>query len=294
MSSRRTRGSDDLRPEGWSGAAGGCDDDRVTRRAALRALGLAAGGAVLGGALGGCAAPPLPGAGGASGVPPGRGPDTPVGNDLSFPGPTGTLHGVWAPPVRGADRANRRPSGAVLVVHDDRGLTDHFYDLVGRFAGAGYGALCVDLRRGRDLAGAPTEVLLTDLRAGLDELRLRFPGRKLGAVGFGFGAGLVWRLLAAGEQRLAAAVPFYGEIPEEPDFSRCRAAVLAIYGQFDEPVNATQDKADYKLFKANRVRSAIVYPGTRHAFFDDTGPGYDAGAAAAAWRDTGGWLDRHL
>jgi carboxymethylenebutenolidase len=182
----------------------------------------------------------------------------------------------------------------VLVVHDDQGLTDHFVDLVGRFAGAGYGALCVDLRRGRDLATAPVDVLLADLRAGLDELRVRFPGRKLGAVGFGFGGGLVWSLLSAGEPRLAAAVPFYGEAPEEPDFTRCRAAVLAIYGQYDEPVNSTQDKADYKLFKANRERAAIVYPGTRHAFFDDTGPGYDAGAAAAAWRDTGGWLDRHL
>jgi carboxymethylenebutenolidase len=32
-------------------------------------------------------------------------------------------------------------------------------------------------------------------------------------IGFCFGGGMTWSLLAAGEPRLAAAVPFYGPFP---------------------------------------------------------------------------------
>ena len=33
------------------------------------------------------------------------------------------------------------------------------------------------------------------------------------AIGFCFGGGMIWRLLAAGERRLDAAAPFYGPFP---------------------------------------------------------------------------------
>ena len=68
----------------------------------------------------------------------------PPGQPVRFAGPAGELQGAWAAP---AD-----PQGAVLVIHENRGLTPHFFDLVGRLAGAGYAALSVDLlsRRGRD------------------------------------------------------------------------------------------------------------------------------------------------
>src|SRR5689334_10354650 len=47
--------------------------------------------------------------------------------DVTFPGGTGTLSGAWAP----ADA----PKGAVLVVHENRGLTDHIRAVAGRLAG---------------------------------------------------------------------------------------------------------------------------------------------------------------
>lgn len=75
--------------------------------------------------------------------------------------------------------------------------------------------------------------------AGVTELARRAPGSKIAAVGFCFGGGMDWRLLAAGEKRLAAAVPFYGPLPDGADFSGARAAVLAIYAALDSRVNAT-------------------------------------------------------
>jgi carboxymethylenebutenolidase len=219
---------------------------------------------------------------------------------VRFTGPAGELRGAWAAPSA--------PKGAVLVIHENRGLTPHFYDVVGRFAGAGYAALCVDLLSAQGgtaaltdpaqaptaLAAAPVEGLVGNLRAGIDELGRRAPGGKVGAVGFCFGGGMVWQLLAAGETRLAAAIPFYGPAPEKPDFSRAKAAVLAFYGERDARVDATKDRADAALQTAGLVHEARVYPGADHAFFNDTGPRYDGDAATQAWQATLDWFGRYL
>lgn len=220
---------------------------------------------------------------------------------MSFAGPSGPLRGVWAAPAG-------KPRAGVLLVHDKQGLTDHFSDLVGRFAGVGYGTLCVDLlsTQGRSdaladlaqaaaaLATAPPATLLAGLRAGIDELARRAPGAGVGAVGFGFGGDMVWQLLALGEPRLAAAVPFYGLAPGRPDFSRSHAWVLAIYAQMDKRGIDNQDKTDQALRHANLGHTSISYPGTEDGFFDDTGPHYNPGAAGQAWRATLDWFNQHL
>lgn len=62
------------------------------------------------------------------------------------------------------------------------------------------------------------------------------------------GGGLVWRLLDAGAPELAAAVPFYGPTPDNPDFSgSADVAVLAFYGALDNRVNATEPAASAAL-----------------------------------------------
>jgi carboxymethylenebutenolidase len=278
------------------------------RRLGLLGLGIGAAGALLTACAGtsepspGAPTPgaPTPPASGAGPLP-GREPDTPRGVDVRFPGPNGaTLHGAWAAPA-GA------PRGTVLVVHENRGLTPHFYDVVGRFAGAGYGALCVDLLSSRGgtaaltdpaaaptaLADTPTEALLADLRTGIDELGRRVPAGKVGAVGFCFGGGMVWRLLAAGETRLTSAVPFYGPAPDRPDFNRAKAAVLAVYGALDARVDASIPTVETALRSARLPYEVRVYPDANHAFFNDTGARYQPVAAHAAWSATVDWLNRY-
>ena len=83
------------------------------------------------------------------------------------------------------------------------------------------------------LAQASTERMIADLRAGIDELERREAGTKVAVIGFCFGGGMTWQLLATGEPRIAAAAPFYGPAPVGADFSGSRAAVLAVYGELD-------------------------------------------------------------
>ena len=220
------------------------------------------------------------------------------GQAIRFAGPSGEMQGAFAAP-------GSAPAAAVLVVHENRGLTPHFFDLVGRLAAEGYAALCVDLLSaeggtasvsdpGGALGAAPDERLVADLRAGIDELGRRAPGAKVGAVGFCFGGAMAWQLVQAGEPRLAAVVPFYGPAPEAPDFSRSRAAVLGIYAGEDQRVNASRDAAAAALERAGLVHEIRTFEGAGHAFFNSTGPRYDAVAAADAWAVLLAWFRRHL
>ena len=53
------------------------------------------------------------------------------------PAPAARCIGAWA--------AAEDPRGAVLVIHENRGLTDHIRSVAGRFAASGYSALAIDL-----------------------------------------------------------------------------------------------------------------------------------------------------
>jgi carboxymethylenebutenolidase len=284
-------------------------DGELTRREALRRLGLlglSAGAAST--LLSACAAAePAPEAAPASPPPapvdpPGQAQSVGRGQEIRFAGPAGELIGAWAAPTDG------EPAGAVLVIHENRGLTEHFYDLVGRLAGAGYGALCVDLLSDQGgtaaltdpaqapttLADKPEDALVADLRAGIDELGRRVPGAKVGVVGFCFGGGMTWQLLQEGEARIAAAVPFYGPAPDQPDFRNATAAVLGVYAGLDDRVNASRERAEAALREAGLTYGIRTFDGADHAFFNDTGARYNADAAEQAYTEMTNWFGRHL
>jgi carboxymethylenebutenolidase len=243
-------------------------------------------------------APSSPGAGSPGAGSPGAG--TAGGQAVTFAGPRGELQGFFAPAAS--------PSGAMLVIHENRGLTDQIRSVATRLAGDGYAALAVDLLSEEGgtaalggeanvppvLAAASPERLVGDMRAGLDELGRRAPGSKLGIIGFCFGGGMVWTLLDAGEPRLAAAIPFYGPAPSSPDFSGDTAAVLGVYAENDSRVNGSRDAAAAALTAAGLTHEIKTYPGVDHAFFNDTGARYNPTQAAAAYADVLAWLGRHL
>jgi carboxymethylenebutenolidase len=219
---------------------------------------------------------------------------------VTFPGPAGQLKGSWS--------AALNPKGAVLIIHENQGLTPHFVSLPGRLAASGYSALAVDLlsRKGgtgafTDLAAAtaaltsiPLPDLVADMESALTELLRRVGSHKPGVMGFCFGGGLVWSLLAAGEARLAAACPFYGPLPDNHDFSRAKAAVLAFYGETDARVDATKDAAVAALAAADLPHEIKVEPGAGHAFFNDTKPSFVRAAAADAYTALLDWFGRYL
>ena len=197
----------------------------------------------------------------------------------------------------------------MLVIHENKGLNDYIRSVAGRFAGIGYSALAIDLLSAQGGTGTfadpaeataalgklPPEEALADLKSGIDELQRRVPGKKVAAVGFCMGGGFVWRLLASGEPRLAAAVPFYGPTPDNPDFAGSKdVAVLGIYAAQDQRVNATEPVARAALEKAGLVFELITEPDANHAFFNDTGDRYNPTAADDAWRRVQDWFTKYV
>jgi carboxymethylenebutenolidase len=220
--------------------------------------------------------------------------------DVTYPGKEITLMGVFAPAAS--------PRGAVLVIHENRGITDFVRAFTGRLAASGYTALAVDLLSAQGgtatftdpaalqtaLVNNATERATDDMKSSLEELARRAPGQKLGAVGFCFGGNMTWQLLNAGEPpALAAAAPFYGQA-QNPDFSKSKAAVLAVYAENDTRVNANRDTAKAGLEQARLTHDVKTYPGANHAFMNHTGANYNEAQATAAYNDLIAWFGRHL
>jgi carboxymethylenebutenolidase len=281
-------------------------DGMFDRREAMRRLGLLGLAAVTaGGMLAACDAegpPPAPTGSGSAATPtPPAGPAPIPPEPIRFAGPVGEMQGAFA--------AAASPRGSVLVIHENRGLTDHIRTVAGRLAASGFSALAVDLLSPEGgtasfadsaeataaLNAAPMARHVANMKAGLSELERRGPDLKLGAVGFCFGGAMVWNLLGAGEPRLRAAAPFYGPFPEGASLAGSRnAAVLAVYAGEDARVNATREAAEAALRTAGLTYEAQGYPGVGHAFFNDTGGRYNAEAAAAAYQKLIGWFTTHL
>ncbi len=198
----------------------------------------------------------------------------------------------------------------VLVCHENRGLTDHIRDVARRLAAAGYIGVAVDLlspEGGTAAVADPSSIpgiltggdLSRHVRAFSDaishyEQQGEAAASSTGMIGFCFGGGITWRT-ATQEPRLRAGVAFYGPPPPTEDVRNIKAAMLGIYS--DDPgdfANEGRDELDAALADAGIGYEIKIYPGTQHAFHNDTGQRYNAEQAEAAWVDTLAWLGTHL
>jgi len=114
-------------------------------------------------------------------------------------------------------------------------------------------------------------------------------------VGFCFGGGEVWNLLAAGAD-LKAAAPYYGPQPSnyQDIGSKTKAATLAVYAEQDTRITSTGPQMEEQLKKAGVPYQISVFPGVNHAFHNDTGTRYAPEAAQKAWVATIEWFRRYL
>jgi carboxymethylenebutenolidase len=222
--------------------------------------------------------------------------------DVTFPGDT-TISGYLARP-----KADGTYPG-VVVIHENRGLTDHIRDVARRLAKAGYVALAPDLASragGTDKVGntqlpgyfanAKPEDLVKDLNAAVSYIAQQ-PGikaDKYGTVGFCFGGAFVLRLAAA-NPKIAAAVVYYGVTPEPASqMSATNAAILGQYGGNDSRVDATIPALEQVMQASGKTFEKRIYEGANHAFNNDTGQNYNETAALAAWKETLSWFDKYL
>jgi carboxymethylenebutenolidase len=214
-----------------------------------------------------------------------------------------TLSGYAAKP------ATLMSAPAVLVIHENRALTDHHRDVARRFAKEGYLALAIDLvsrEGGADsfpdpaaisaaLTSAGTERHVGDLSAGIDYLLSQPESVQsgVGVTGYCFGGGQAWRI-AVEDDRVAAAVPYYGTAPPLEKVPTMRAAVFGVYAADDERINQSAIALEDALKANGKTYAMKQYPGTGHAFFNDTGSRYSPDQAREAWTDTIAWFRQHL
>ncbi len=201
------------------------------------------------------------------------------------------------------------PHPGIVVVHENRGLLPHFFDVTRRFAREGYVALAVDMlsREGgadsfadsgemRDaLRRIPTKQIVGDGNAAVRYLQDQpyVRGDRIGAIGFCFGGSIVW-LMAVGNPELRAAVPFYGSAPPLEDVANLQVPMLGIYAGEDARINSGVPGLEDVLRVEEKNYKFVTYPGASHAFFNDTGSRYYPQAAEGAWLETLEWFEEYL
>lgn len=213
----------------------------------------------------------------------------------------GEVTGLMARPANG-----EAPLGAVLVVHENRGLNPYIEDVVRRVAKAGYLALGPDGLSslggypgndddGRAMqASLDPQKLLADFFAGFDWLKAHALGNgKVGAVGFCYGGG-VCNALAVVKPDMACSVPYYGRQADVADVEAIQAPLLLHYAGLDERINAGWPAYRDALVAQGKTFEAHVYEGTSHGFHNDTTPRYDPAAAELSWQRTLDWFSRYL
>jgi carboxymethylenebutenolidase len=205
--------------------------------------------------------------------------------------------------------ASQTGSGpGIIVLQEYWGLVPHIKDICDRFASEGFTALAPDLYKGdstRDpdeaatlmqaLNIAETEQILR--KAALVLLsRSEVSSKQLGIVGFCMGGQLA--MFAAGANpAICGCVNFYGIHPKvQPSYRDLNGPVLGLFAERDNYASPEAVKAlDKELILLEKPHEFHTYPGTQHAFFNDTRPEvYDAQAAADAWRRTLEFFRAHV
>jgi carboxymethylenebutenolidase len=103
-------------------------------------------------------------------------------------------------------------------------------------------------------------------------------GQKVACVGFCMGGSLAG-LLATSDPELAGAAVFYGAAPPVDKVSSIACPVLGFYAGLDDRINAGLPAFTAAAAAAGKDLQTIVYPNTKHGFFNDDRPAYDVGAA---------------
>lgn len=200
---------------------------------------------------------------------------------------------------------------AVLVLGAIWGVTPHIHDVCHRLAGVGFSAVAPDLYRGlgAPTLGAPPEVLAEAFEAFPDERGIRDCREVVrrmakGALDLRADAVAVWgfcmggrfaHYVAAVSEHVGAAINMYGRLtfPRQEHkpvmplelTGLITSRYLGVFAERDEVV-PDADVAALRCRLANRAlhHDVLVYPGTRHGFFDDTRPEHHPTATADSWR----------
>jgi carboxymethylenebutenolidase len=196
--------------------------------------------------------------------------------------------------------------GAVVVVHENRGLNPYIEDVAKRAALAGFISLAPDALtplggypgnddQGREMQSKrDSNEILEDFIAGYEYVRgLKDCNGKVGVVGFCFG-GWVANMMAVRISDLSASVPFYGGQPAKEDVPKIKAPLMLQYAGLDTRVTDGWPAYELALKENKKEYTVYIYPGVNHGFHNDTTPRYDKAAAELAWNRTIDFFNQKL
>lgn len=174
---------------------------------------------------------------------------------------------------------------AVLVIHENMGLTDWVRSVADRLAAVGYIAVAPDLLSGMAPNGGktsdfpsvdaareaiyklPPDQVTGDLNAAGEYVRkLPSANGKLFVSGFCWGGSQSFRYAGNGPG-LSAAFVFYGTGPDSnEEAENVKTPVYGFYGGNDNRVTSTVEKTDELMKAAGKTFESMIYKGAGHGF----------------------------
>jgi carboxymethylenebutenolidase len=229
----------------------------------------------------------------------------PIAEAVQIAGVTGLSGLLVRPAVAGA-----RP--AVIVAHGEHGLDAQAMDIARQLGAQGFLALAVDYLSAE--GGTPVEsgqaakaMQTLGFTNTLERSRAAFAWLKqrpdcngrIGAIGFGWGGGVV-NDLAVIEPGLVAAVSYYG--PQANyflglEYKDMKAAMMLHYAGRDRAINVGIAQYDGILRNEATIPAPeiYIYTGVDHGFADQADAAhYEKQAADLAWSRSVGFLRKYL
>lgn len=199
---------------------------------------------------------------------------------------------------------------AIIVIHENRGLTEFVLDMAQRWAGEGLLAIAPDflsrlggtanfdsMDTAREGIGRLQRTdVVADLRATLQFLKARSDVQRdrIGVSGFCWGGGHAFNF-ATESAELAFALPFYGMAPPLEKLEQIHCPVFAVYAEQDQRINANISEVEARMKALGKSYTPRIFPGTQHAFMNFTSPQrYNAEQARAAWAEVTAFVRKVL
>jgi len=198
------------------------------------------------------------------------------------------------------------PATTVIVIHENRGLTDWVRGVADQLAEAGYLAIAPDLLSGTAPGGGNTpefgsedkardgigklkpEQVTTDLDAVFAFAKNQAAGNKVVAVGgFCWGGGQTFNY-ATHNPHIAAAFVFYGSAPrDDAAYKKIAAPVYGFYGGNDFRISGDVPNVEKKMKEAGKSYEPVIYQGAGHGFMRQGEVTADQDSADRKARDEG-------
>jgi carboxymethylenebutenolidase len=173
---------------------------------------------------------------------------------------------------------------AVLVIHENKGLTDWVRSVADQLAEAGYLAIAPDLLTGAGPKGGNTDSfesidaatqaiykldaaqVTSDLSAVADHvLKDPLSNGRLSVAGFCWGGGQSFDF-ATKRKGLDFACVFYGSAPKDEALTKLNCPVYGFYGENDARITGAVPATSEAATKAGKTYEPVVYQGAGHGF----------------------------